>query len=823
MDIFAFAPEETKINLEKITKKHKIPNTDTFILYLKEVWNDLSQRSFQNNKGINKLTFISYYPLPGIIADRLFSVLDKNKNGHIELSDFLTGMQLLFSSDFDENSKFIFDFYDFDKDGQIDSEDVRAVLSYISLSSSNSENKSSKYRERVTSQEELYEILRKCFDSESKTIDYKKFKNIIENINSDIYLIILLFLYENKPFTKANLASYESKLQLKFPLTSPKKKNSQIKLVASPNKHYSFSPYDLFKLSRKKRKGTFTEEKSTLNKELNSNNEEISRKGTKKRSTYEDNTCEGIISLKPLGDLDDQIDNALLDRKKKFKINRKIITSKNNETKSDNKYNDVKILPAFKQNDGFHSCIHYTLSEKTDSETTSTKSNNNNQDKFLSSHPSSNSVIKEELDENIENDDGDMELYFDSDEEDENKNIITQEGFLYKLVEGKMKRLWFKLIHKDLYFFKSENDKTHKGMHNLSGLFLKEEPTLIISDKKFYSFSVVYPSKTRYYYVENENDFNIWFEKLKIATGYTNLTDIYEVKEKIGNGKFGLVKLGIHKQTGKKVAIKIISKKEMKNEDLELVRSEIEILKICQHPNIIALYDVFENIDYFYIIMEYCSGGDLYSYLEKRRFKLNEKRVCDIVHKMCAAVYYIHSYGIAHRDLKPENVLMTDDTDEADIRILDFGLSKIISPDEKCTELYGTLSYVAPEILLEIPYTKAVDLWSLGVITYLMLTGTLPFDDPVSEDEIVNKVVLGNPSYKLPLWKGISKEAKSFVMGLLEKNLSKRMNIKSALEHEWITKFCGKDMTDVRRMSKEMQGSVFEFYSSTTSSLTKMF
>ena len=104
-----------------------------------------------------------------------------------------------------------------------------------------------------------------------------------------------------------------------------------------------------------------------------------------------------------------------------------------------------------------------------------------------------------------------------------------------------------------------------------------------------------------------------------------------------------------------------------------------------------------------------------------------------------------------------------------------------------------------------------------------MLTGTLPFDDPNSEEEIAKKVVLASPSYRLPLWKGISHEAKSFVMGLLEKNLSKRMNIKSALEHEWITKFGGKDMTDVRRMSKEMKGSAFEFYSSTTSSLTKMF
>jgi serine/threonine protein kinase len=179
------------------------------------------------------------------------------------------------------------------------------------------------------------------------------------------------------------------------------------------------------------------------------------------------------------------------------------------------------------------------------------------------------------------------------------------------------------------------------------------------------------------------------------------LNDIYEVREKLGNGKFGLVRLGIHKQTGRKVAIKIMTKKDMDNKDLELVKTEIDILKICQHPNIIKLYDVFENVDYIYIsnrllnlVMEHCSGGDLFSYIEKRGFRLPEPRAAEIIHKLCTAVYYIHSYGIAHRDLKPENILMTDSTDDADIRLLDFGLSKIIGPSDFCTEPYGTLVIV---------------------------------------------------------------------------------------------------------------------------------
>ncbi len=239
--------------------------------------------------------------------------------------------------------------------------------------------------------------------------------------------------------------------------------------------------------------------------------------------------------------------------------------------------------------------------------------------------------------------------------------------------------------------YKTIEDTAHKGMHHLSGVFIKEENSINFEGHNLFSFSVVYPKKVRYYYVDNEKEYIEWLSYIKRATGYENLTDKYEVKEKLGNGKFGLVRLGIHKITGRKVAVKIMSKKQMSNQDLELVRTEIEILKICQHPNIITLYDIFENIEHIYIIMEFCGGGDLFSYIEKRGFKVSEARAAELIHKLSTAVYYLHSYGIAHRDLKPENILMTDESETADMRLVDFGLSKIVGPNELCTEPFGTL------------------------------------------------------------------------------------------------------------------------------------
>jgi len=153
--------------------------------------------------------------------------------------------------------------------------------------------------------------------------------------------------------------------------------------------------------------------------------------------------------------------------------------------------------------------------------------------------------------------------------------------------------------------YREVTDDIHKGMHNLSGVFLEELEKANIEGQDYFSFSVIYPKKTRVYYAENKKDYDSWVSSIRRAIGYSNLSDLYEVKQKLGNGKFGLVKFGIHKQTGRKVAIKIINKLNMSLEDQGLVRSEIEILKVCQHPNIIKLYDVFENVDNIFISKYY--------------------------------------------------------------------------------------------------------------------------------------------------------------------------------------------------------------------------
>ena len=176
------------------------------------------------------------------------------------------------------------------------------------------------------------------------------------------------------------------------------------------------------------------------------------------------------------------------------------------------------------------------------------------------------------------------------------------------------------------------------------------------------------------------------------------------------------------------VAIKIVKKKDLSIKDLELLKREIEVLKLCQHPSIIRFFDVFESQDNIQIVMELLKGGDLFNYLHERKFIISESRARDIIHQIATAIYFMHSYGIAHRDLKPENILMIDKSENSEVKLVDFGLTKTFGPGETCTEPYGTLCYVAPEILKQKPYNKSVDCWSLGVILYMLLGRHLPFD-----------------------------------------------------------------------------------------------
>jgi serine/threonine protein kinase len=294
------------------------------------------------------------------------------------------------------------------------------------------------------------------------------------------------------------------------------------------------------------------------------------------------------------------------------------------------------------------------------------------------------------------------------------------------------------IIGKELFCYRNKGDIAHRVMHSLVGTFIKDMPQVFDLNKKVL-FPVkisLPPNKSRILFFDSQELQTEWVQSLKVINGYTNLFDFYDFEKDLGQGQFGLVKLARHKETGDLVAIKTVYKKNMKPIEIFQQRREIEVLKMCQHPNIVGLIDLFENNDYYYIVLEYMQGGDLFDYNEQRNFKMSEDRVKQIAYQLGQAIKYLHNYGIVHRDLKLENVMMSDSLAKSVPKLVDFGLAKMIGPNETANEPFGTLGYVAPEVLKKEPYSYSCDVWSWGCIIFAMISGCLPFDHDNQKEAI---------------------------------------------------------------------------------------
>ncbi|UZO29188.1 uncharacterized protein OCT59_022675 [Rhizophagus irregularis] len=221
--------------------------------------------------------------------------------------------------------------------------------------------------------------------------------------------------------------------------------------------------------------------------------------------------------------------------------------------------------------------------------------------------------------------------------------------------------------------------------------------------------------------------FFTFFKKDNEITYPIELENSYKVlKKNIGVGSFAVVKECIDKKTGESYALKILTKKSIKGRE-NLLDTELGVLKKVDHPNIVKQKDLYESKEGVFIITELASGGELFNQLLLKG-SYTERDAANLVKQILEGVAYLHDHEIVHRDLKPENLLFKDKTDNAKLMITDFGLSKIMKDDNDILmTACGTPGYVAPEILLQTGHGKAVDIWSLGVIAYILLCGYTPF------------------------------------------------------------------------------------------------
>lgn len=281
----------------------------------------------------------------------------------------------------------------------------------------------------------------------------------------------------------------------------------------------------------------------------------------------------------------------------------------------------------------------------------------------------------------------------------------------------------------------------------------------------------------------------------------------YDIRHILGAGAFATVRCAVDRTTGTKYAVKILNQRKLaitnaNTKATELFKREIEILQSTKHPNVVQYIDMWADQTEIYLVLEYLPGGDLMDYIMKRT-RLGEYETVQIVRQVLSALIYCHSIGIAHRDIKPENILLTNDNPPV-AKLTDFGLAKMVEPGSFLKTFCGTLTYVAPEVIsmhgrIEGAYSTAVDMWSVGCVTFIMLAGSMPF--AAEGQEAMMKAIQECDYDDIVLEEiELSGSGMDFIESLLRVEPKQRMTGQQAAKHPWITN------AEYDRMTREDDG-----------------
>ncbi|KAM6222247.1 calcium/calmodulin-dependent protein kinase type IV [Rhynchocyon petersi] len=260
------------------------------------------------------------------------------------------------------------------------------------------------------------------------------------------------------------------------------------------------------------------------------------------------------------------------------------------------------------------------------------------------------------------------------------------------------------------------------------------------------------------------------------------LSDFFEVESELGRGATSIVYRCKQKGTQKPYALKVLKK----TVDKKIVRTEIGVLLRLSHPNIIKLKEIFETPAEISLVLELVTGGELFDRIVEKGY-YSERDAADAVKQILEAVAYLHENGIVHRDLKPENLLYATPAPDAPLKIADFGLSKIVEHQVLMKTVCGTPGYCAPEILRGCAYGPEVDMWSVGIITYILLCGFEPFYDERGDQFMFRRILNCEYYFISPWWDEVSLNAKDLVRKLIVLDPKKRLTTFQALQHPWVT------------------------------------
>jgi serine/threonine protein kinase len=370
--------------------------------------------------------------------------------------------------------------------------------------------------------------------------------------------------------------------------------------------------------------------------------------------------------------------------------------------------------------------------------------------------------------------------------------------------------------------FKSHIEVVSKGVMDIKNWRIMKAKFKDNSGDYIYGINLMGRKDNQDFYSFQEDDIEEWFRSLVPFWVLLDLNKSYERMNKIGEGSFAKVYKYKRKSDGKLFAVKSLEKKrymdQIRERGTNFLIGEIEILRTWDHPHIIKLHEVYEDNTHVHLVLDMLEGGEL---LKKiwNKVTYTEADAIKIMQNILSAISYLHKKGIIHRDLKPENLILARNDDDYDIKIADFGLATLVKPGEKLTLPWGSPGYVAYELLKEPSpgYDTKADIFSVGAILYLLLTGKSAFRG-ANQEIILEKNTEGDPGYPLRFWNKISKNGWNLVKKLLEKHPDKRVSAEEAINDPWFTdQVEDHDLGDVIEGIKEIQENKSEYSSKNNS------
>ena len=735
--------------------------------------NTLKQKA--NENGISLRNFLQYLDIQEFMCERLFKYLDKTKTGQLTKNEFVNGLDTIYYGNLQELYKLVFFMCDFNENGKLHKFNMKLILSYIPVKTYEEQQKYIKNINSII--DHYFTNLDKRFPEKNikidKEIDYDLYKNDIEdyikestnnnnkensnnNFNNNgsflLFIKLISYIYMNNPFNKDNM-NFCKFLKNKFLMKLPKKLNNN----------------NLFNTTSNTNNNANTNNTNNINKEKENKN------GT---NNAENNDKDQLAKIRP-----NARSNSLYNNKKKknniyttnIKPQKELLSSK--DLPIENKNQDLLIF-SMNINELKKAKLLQTGKKEKQGGFNLTPSKDKKDKKSGLNLDQDNEEIF--TDKNIKNNDY-ADILYKYCEEDSSKFI---------------KKYYGELRGKDILFFASKLKNELCTIWNISKCIIIPLEKINISKYTYYPIKFInYNKSFCLIYFEDIEKRNLFLKKCEENTSYIKIEDLFEFKEKIGQGNFGLVRKCIEKNTGKEYAVKIMDKNKIKKKDLQFIIQERNYMILIKHPNIVSLVQDFEDENFIYFVMEYFKGGDLSKYMKRIKENMKEKNLeriaAKIIRIIAQGVEYLNQFGIVHRDLKPENIVFGIEDDIKSIKIIDLGVAITLPFGQQSSDPIGTLAYISPEMFTHNPYSYKVDVWAIGILLYWLVSGgILPFDDEKNDEHIMGKkVVFMHQEYPEKYFGDKSKSLFNLIDKTLEKNPEKRINIHNFLDEEWLNKY----------------------------------